>query len=171
MQISTSSPFPYALSLYNDSNRMLTLNRRVFVNENKPINKSSIVLFRCSEFAKEFRDAVIENTDFSYNTWSLSCDEMSSSDKKYKSVVFHTKKQNMLTDFYEDKIMIPKPIEEFDSSEFIDQLVTYNISVFFMDSFDISRYGNGVNLYGHLWTPHQDVMYYTSDIEKLYNNK
>ena len=169
MQLSTSSAFPYALSLYNDSDRMLTLNRRVFMNENKPTNKSSIVLFRCSEFAKEFRDDVIENTDFSYNTWSLSCDEMSS-DNKYKSVVFHTKKQNMLTDFYEDNVMIPKPIEDFDSREFIDQLVTYNISAFFMDSYDISRYGNSVNLYGHLWTPPQDVMYYTSDIEKLYNN-
>ena len=170
MQLSTSSRFPYALSLYNDSNRMFTLNRRVFMNENNPINKSSIVLFRCSEFAKEFRDEVMVNTDFSYNTWTLSCDDKMQSDQKYKSVIFHTKKQNMLTDFFEDNIMIPKPIEDFDSREFIDQLVTYNISAFFMDSYDISRYGNSVSIYGHLWTPPQDVMHYTSDIEKLYNN-
>lgn len=168
MQLSTS-PYPYALSLYNDNARMFTLNRRVFANENKPTNTSSIVLFRCNELAKQFRDEVIIGSDLSFNAWSLSCDDMSV-DNTYKQAIYHTKKKKVFNDFNENAIIIPKPLEDFDSKEFIDQLVTYNISAFFMDSYQISIWGDNVNLYGNIWTPPQDVLYYTSDIEKLYNN-
>ena len=170
MQVSMNA-FPYALSLYNDSDRMLTLNRRVFVNENKPTNTSNVVLFRCSEFAKEFRDEVMIGANSSNNTWSLCCEEMRS-DNEYTSVIFHSKKRDIFTDFGNDKndIMIPKPLEDYDSVDFIEKLITYNISTFFIDSYDISRYGHSINLYGHLWSPPQDVLHYASDIEKLYNN-
>lgn len=164
MQIATSS-FPYALSLYNDSNRMFTLNRRMFMNENKTSNTSSIVLFRCREFANEFRDEVMLTPNFCNNTWNMSSDENSS--ENFKSVIFHTKKQDRNV-YDRNHIIIPQPIEDFDSKEFVDKLITYNISAFFMDTYDVTKFS--VNLYGHIWTPPQDVLYYTSDIEKLYNN-
>lgn len=170
MQLSAVNSYPYALGLYNDSNgRMLTLNRSVFMNENKHTNRSSIVLFRCSEFAKEFRDEVVTGSNLCYNTWSLSCDDVSSSEKKYKRAIFHTKKEDRLTDFYEDSIIIPTPIENYDSIDFIDKLLTYNISTFFMDTYEVFQSNGNVNLYGHLWTPPQDVIYYTSDVEKLFD--
>lgn len=169
--------FPYALSLYTNTNRMLTMNKKIYLNEDKSTNKSSIIVFRCSDQAKDFRDKVMIGTNLQKNTWTLSCDNNDNNNnnddyfsyEKFKSAVYQTKIYNMFPNIQnlDDHIMIPTPFDDFDNKQFIDKLITYNISVFFMDSYNQNK--KILSVYGHLWTPPQDVIHYSSDIEQLYN--
>lgn len=169
----TTMSFPYALSLYKDSSRLLTMNRRIYLNENKSADTSSIIVFRCSDQARDFRDEVMIGTNLQNNTWTLSCDENEDyfSNNKFKFAVYQTKVYDMFPNMQnlDDHIMIPTPFEEFDNKEMIDKLITYNISVFFMDSYNQNCSNRNISIYGHIWTPPQNIMYYSSDIEQLYN--
>lgn len=174
----TTMSFPYALSLYKDSSRLLTMNKKIYLNDDKSTNKSSIILFRCSDQAKDFRDKVMIGTNLQKNTWNLSCDNNDNNNydddddlsyEKFKFAVYQTKVYKMSPNIQnlDDHIMIPTPFDEFDNKRFIDKLITYNISVFFMDSYNQNK--KNLSVHGHIWTPPQNVVHYSSDIEQLYN--
>lgn len=159
---------PYTLNLNTDINRILTINKRVYFNEYNRKNSSSIIVFRNYKDAKDFKQDVMRHSDIQ-NFYSVSYDiEECFKHKNHRHVVFNAPLRNKTENIqHEPSRYDPVPFD-FEDDAFLDKLITYNISVLFMDSYYQNVNNNQLSIFGTLWTPPTDIIYYHSDIECLY---
>lgn len=162
------STTPYTLNLGTDINRILTINKRIYFNERNRKNSSSIIVFRNFKDANNFKHDVMRYSDIQ-NVYSVSYDiEECFKHKNHRHVVFNTLLKNNTENTQHDTSRFDPIPFDFENETFLDKLITYNISVLFMDSYYQNVINNQLSIFGTLWTPPTDIIYYHSDIECLY---
>lgn len=152
MQVSS---LPISITLKHDKTRPLTLNQN-----NSRYNQSTIVVFRDTFKASHFRNILLNNgICVTNNTWTLYYDTNDEKKVKFTSELTNVE--------YVNKNVFNLTPFNFYNNELVDKLITYNISVMFLHNFMFQN--NTIEMFGDIWTPPEDVMYYPSDIKSLYN--
>lgn len=152
MQVSSH---PISITLKHDKTRPLTINQN-----NSRYNQSTIVVFRDTFKASHFRNVMLNNgICVSNNYWTLYY--AINDDKQVK---FTTEITNV--EYVNKNVFNLTPFNLY-NNELVNKLITYKISVMFLNNYILQK--NTIEIFGDIWTPPNDVMYYPSDIESMYN--
>jgi hypothetical protein len=68
-----------------------------------------------------------------------------------------------------NKNIVPVPFA-FDDSEYLDKLITYNVSAFLYDGCAYDPGRRTLAVFGNVWTPPEHIMYYPEDVEALFGH-
>lgn len=133
---------PYGLFHYN---RILSFGIRNDKCGNARLPSSALPVFYSPEYAKQFRDEVINKTDTHSYEWTVSlC-------KKSKEATFCTHIKND-SNFSYQRTVYPK-ILDFNSNNLTDRLIDYKIGCLFIDSYHFDQGKNSLKVDGILWLP------------------
>ena len=174
----TSAPLPnmpYTLNMGQTPNRALTFNRKLERN-NKPesdpqsvtlggrVNTSSVVVFPTLRQALQFRDEFVTCSNMQHREWSTNPRDEPENNPfavSYSTGIKFTGRNHHMGEIN------PIPFE-FEKPEYLDKLITYNVSIFMFDAYLYNPVKRKLTVFGNIWTPPEHIMYYPSDIDALY---
>lgn len=165
---------PYTLNIGKNAHRALTFSRKAQPTSS-PVSsdmcgrcsRSSLVVFRNCEEAVHFRDEFIACSNLQHREWDATHKPVFTDDNfgmSYKTAIKFNNKKNDTND------ILPVPFE-FEDTKYLDKLITYNVSVFLFDGYIYNPAERTISVFGNMWSPPTDIVYFPSDIETLYNKE
>lgn len=159
---------PYTLNMDRDPNRALVFNKKPgsTTREGERDSRSSVVVFPTLKQATQFRDEFVTCSNVQHREWDARPRPMFDDDVfgvSYLAKIQFNRRN------HQTNPIVPMPFE-FENPEYLDKLITYNVSAFLFDGYVYSPTERALTVFGNVWTPPKNIMYYPSDVESLYQN-
>ena len=168
--VSTTAPLqhmPYTLNLERSPSRALVFNKKPgSIREGERNSRSSVVVFPTLKQALQFRDEFVTCSNVQHREWDARPQPMFEEDLygvSYRAEIQFNRRS------HHTNPIVPVPFE-FENAEYLDKLITYNVSAFLFDGYVYSSTDRALTVFGNLWTPPKNIVYYPSDVETLYQH-